>query len=129
MGSFLWPIAALLLTCAITLPCLALVFEERTKRILNSFASLFNAVLAAYLGLIPVVRERSTPFVAVFILALATSFAAAISAVVLAFFDGDGEIAASNLIRLLLGPIQNYIFVTVLGAYNRNGCDGHSTLG
>lgn len=129
MGSFLWPIAAILLTCAITLPCLALVFEERPKRILNAFASLFNAVLAAYLGLIPVVWERSTPFIAVFILALTTTFAAAIAAVVLAFFHGDGEVAASNLIRLLLGPAQNYISVTVLGAYNRNGGDSHCSLG
>lgn len=123
MGSFLWPISALLLTCAVTLPCLALVFEERTKRILNAFASLFNAFLASYLGLIPLVREGNTRVVAIFSLALATSLAAAVSAVILAFFGGRREVAASDLIQLLVGPVQNYTFTTVLGAYNSAGDD------
>lgn len=129
MGRFLWPVAALLLTCAITLPCLALVLEERPERILNAFASLFNALLSAYLGLIPVARDRSTLFIAVFIVALGTSIAAAIVAVALAFSHSDGEVAASNLIRLLLGPFQNYIFVTILVSFNRSVGDENSSQG
>lgn len=118
LDRFLWPIAAPFLICAITLPCLALLSSEhQMKRILNAFGSLFNAVLTAYLGLVPLVRERNIPFVVVSILILATSFAAAVSVVVLAFFDGNSLVAASDLIRLLLGPAQNYVFASVLSAW------------
>lgn len=90
--------------------------EDRLKGILNAFSSLFNAILGADLGLVPLVRERNIPFVAVFILTLTTSFATAVSAVVLAFIDGHSEAAASKLIQLLLGPAQSYVFASVLSA-------------
>lgn len=128
MGSFLWPIATPFLICAITLPCMALVCsEERPKRILNAFSSLVNAVLSAYLGIIPMVRERNMPFITILIVAMAT-FAATISVVILAFFDGYGEVSATNAIPMLLGATQNYIFVTVLGAHTLEDCDGHLGL-
>lgn len=91
------------------------------KRILNAFGSLFNAVLTAYLGLVPLVRERNIPFLVVSIIILATSFAAAVSVVVLAFFDGENQAAASDLIRLLLGPAQNYVFASVISAWRWDG--------
>lgn len=125
MGSFLWPIAAPCLVCAITLPCMALVCsEERAKRILNAFSSLVNAVLSAYLGIIPMVRERNTPFVTILIVAMAT-FAGTLSAVILAFFDGYGEVAATNAIPMFLGAAQNYVSVTVQGAHTLRDRDGH----
>lgn len=124
MGSLLWPIATPCLVCAITLPCMALVCsEEQPKRILNAFGSLVNAILSAYLGIIPMVRERNTPFVTILIVAMAT-FAATLSAVVLAFFDGYGEVAATNAIPTFLGAAQNYIFVTVQGDHTLGDRDG-----
>lgn len=118
MGSFLWPIAVPFLICAIALPCMALICsEERPKRILNAFSALCNGLLAAYLGIIPLVRERNIPFVTILIIVLAT-FAAAISAVILAFFDGHGAVAATKFIPLLLVAAQNYMFATVRGARN-----------
>ena len=103
---------------------MALVYsDERPKRILNAFGSLFNAVLAAYLGIVPLVRERKSPFVTILVIVLIT-LAGAVSAVILAFFDGYSEIAATKCIPLLLGAAQNYMFTAIRGA--RNLVEGYS---
>jgi hypothetical protein len=116
MGSYMWPVACIFLLFGAMLPAVAIVATgERLKRVLMAFGTLFNAVLAQYLGLIQLFRERNFPLVAIFALSLAVSFAGAIAAVILAFFDSGSTVAASELIQQLIGPVVNYMFATVLG--------------
>lgn len=115
MGSLLWPIAVPFLACALACPCMALIYpDERPKRILNAFGSLFNATLSAYLGIGPIVRERTAPLHTVLIIILVT-LAGTVSTVILAFFEGYREISATKFIPLLLGAAQNYMFLSVRG--------------
>lgn len=99
----------MLLLPAAILPSLAiLVSDERLGRILEAFGNLFSAILAIYLALVPLVHEKDIPFVALFVITLAVSLVAAVSAVALTFFDGANETKASQIIQMLLGPVLNY---------------------
>lgn len=94
---------------------MALIYsDERPKRILNSFGALFNATLSAYLGITPLVHERTVPLLTILIIIFAT-VAGTVSTVILAFFEGHREISTTKFIPLLLGAAQNYMFLSVRG--------------
>lgn len=94
---------------------MALVYsDERPKRILNSFGALFNATLSAYLGIIPLVHEKTVPLLTIIIIIFVT-VAGTVSTVILALFEGHREISATKFIPLLLGTAHNYIFLSVRG--------------
>lgn len=94
---------------------MALVYpDERPKRILNSFGALFNATLSAYLGIIPLVHQRTAPLHTIVIIIFVT-VAGTVSTVILAFFEGHREISAMKFIPSLLGAAQNYMFLSVRG--------------
>lgn len=113
----MWPTVTALLLCAVVPASLAVISsEDGLKRILDAFSSLFNAALTAYISLVSrgKTASRTSSFHPLSVLALFISFAAAVSVVVLAFFDGPKEASASATIQILLGPVQNYIFAAAL---------------
>ncbi|KAF2969298.1 hypothetical protein GQX73_g4280 [Xylaria multiplex] len=121
MGSYLWPLSAVFLLPGFTLPWLTLLATNpRLKRILEGFASLFNALLSVYLGVMPLFGESNIPLVAIFLLVLSVSLGIAVSAAALAFSEDPVKITASQLMQHLLGPALNYIFATISSAYKLN---------